>query len=154
MSKFINALLVAAVTPSENGAVYIDRQITDLANRSVFPAAVANADQVQIGVVPAGTVLIPHLCCFRFPRLDTNAAPTGKFKIGTDTVLDAIVLEQNGNAAVALTAEDFVLTGVIGSPTDDTPIYLNASAAVLTLGTGKVVLDVALRAWSDDVDKA
>lgn len=155
MSKYLQVALVAAITPFANGTLYIDRQVTDLADRTVFPAAVANADQIQIGVVPAGCVLVPHLTAIRVPKLDANGAPTGKFKIGTESTLDAIATEQNGGAIVTLTAEDLVLFGpTIGSPTEDTPIFLNASAAVATLGTGKVILDLALRAWNDVVDKA
>lgn len=154
MSKYINTLLVAGITPFANGGVYIDRQVTDLGNRAVFPAAVANADQIQIGIVPGGCVLIPHLCALRVPKLDANGAPTGKFKIGTETTIDALALEQNGNAAVSLTAEDFVLAGVIGDPVNDVPIFLTASAAVATLGTGKVILDLAIRNWRPEVDAA
>lgn len=152
MSKHINTLLVAGITPYANGAVYIDRQVTDLGNRAVFPVAVANADQIQIGVVPGGCVLIPHLCALRVPKLDTNATPTGKYKIGTETTIDALAAEQLGSAAISLTAEDFALSGVIGSETDDVPIFLTASAAVATLGTGKIVLDLAIRNWRPEVD--
>lgn len=155
MSKYLQAALVAGVTPFASGALYVDRQVTDLADRTIFPANVANADQIQIGVVPAGSVLVPHLTAIRVPRLDTNGAATGKFKIGTESVLDAVAAEQNGNAAVTLSGEDLALFGAtVGSPTEDTPIFLNASAAVATLGTGKVILDLALRAWNDVTDKA
>lgn len=143
----------AAVTPFASGALYIDRQLTHFDNANQWPAAIANGDQVQIGVVPAGCVLVPQLSCFQIPKVDTNGAATGKFKLGTADTIAAIAAEQNGGGALSLFGEDLVLTGVVGSPTDDTPIYLTASAAVATVAaTGTLIADLALRAWRDDTD--
>lgn len=145
--------LTPGVTATAAGAVYIDRQTTDLANTQEFPAAAANADQIQIGVVPAGHVLVPQLTLIQVPQIDTNGAATGKYKIGTATTLDAVVIEQNGSAAKTLFGKDLVLTGTVGSQTDDTPIYLNVSAAIATqAATGKIVADFAFRAYESSID--
>ncbi|WP_449426025.1 hypothetical protein [Rhodanobacter lindaniclasticus] len=103
--------------------------------------------------MPAGCVLVPQLSCFQIPKVDSSGSATGKYKLGTASSITAIAAEQNGNAAVSLFGEDLALTGVVGSPTDDTPIYLTASAAVATVSaTGTLVADLVLRAWRDDTD--
>lgn len=145
--------LRAALTPFASGALYLDRQLTHLDDATQWPAAIASGDQIQIGVVPAGCVLVPQLSSFQIPKVDSNGAATGKYKLGTASAITAIAAEQNGNAAVSLFGEDLALTGVVGSPTDDTPIYLTASAAVATVSaTGTLVADLVLRAWRDDTD--
>src|SRR5574337_1116439 len=127
--------LRAAVTPFASGALYLDRQLTHLDDATQWPAAIASGDQIQI------------------PEVDSAGAPTGKYKLGTAGTIAAIAAEQNGSAAVSLFGEELVLTGVVGSPTDDTPIYLTASAAVATISaTGTLVADLVLRAWRDDTD--
>lgn len=150
-----NAKLVAGVTPTERGSLYIDRQVTDLADRSFIPANLAIGDNIQIGVVPAGCKLVAHLSAIQVPVLDTSGTPTVKYKIGSVATVAALAAEKTPGAAASVVApSDFVIgaTGW-GSPTDDTPIYLNLSAAIATqAATGKIVFDVALRAWDSEFD--
>lgn len=153
MSQFTRNNLVAAITAFAVGAVYTDTQITDLSQRTDFPAAAANGDQIQIGIIPAGHVLVPQLSLLQVPQLDSNGAATGKYKIGTADAIAAVAAEQNGSAAVSLFGEDFVLTGTVGSPTDDTPIFLSLSAAIATqAAAGKIVFQPAIRAWRTGID--
>lgn len=150
-----NAKLVAGATPQAHGALYIDRQITDLADRSFIPSNLANGDNIQIGVVPAGCKLVAHACAIQVPILDTSGSPTVKYKIGSVATVAALAAEKTPGAAASIVAPaDFAIgaTGW-GSPTDDTPIYLNLSAAIATQAlTGKIVFDVALRAWDSKTD--
>lgn len=151
MSTHDNPKLTPRVTPAGSGTLYIDRQVTDLAD-SVQTPALANGDLLQIGMVPAGTKLVPHLCRLAVPKLDTNGAPTGKFKIGTAATADALVAEANASAAVTDLQTNFKAVE-IGSATKDTPIYLTLSAALATQATsGEIVFDVALRAWDTAID--
>ena len=154
MSRYINAKLVSAITAFAVGALYLDRQVTSLADRSVVPAAPLLADQIQIGVIPAGCVLVPQLSTVQVARFDTNGTSLGKYKIGTADTIDAIATEQIGAAAVTVRGNALVIGATpIGSPTDDTPIYLTVSVAPATFaGTGAVVLDLVMRAWVDSVD--
>lgn len=153
MAKYTRSNLVAAITAFAVGAVYVDQQVTDLAQSSDFPAAALNADQIQIGIIPAGHVLVPQLTLLQVPQLDTNVSATGKYKIGTDASVAAVAAEQNGGAAVTLFGKDLVLTGTVGSPTDDTPIYLTLSAAIATqAATGKIVANLAMRAYRQGID--
>lgn len=147
-----NAKLVAGVTPDANGDLLTDRQITDLADRSFIPAGLASGDNIQIGVVPAGCVLVQQLSCIQVPVLDTSGAPTVKYKIGSTAVAAALAAEKTPGAAVSqVKPSDFVIGPVFGSPTDDTPIYLNLSAAIATQATsGLIVADLVLRNWTDD----
>lgn len=153
MSKYTRNNLVAAITAFAVGAVYLDRQTTTLNDASQWPAAPASGDQIQIGVIPAGHVLVPHLSLFQVPELDSNASPTGKFKLGTDANATAIAAEQNGGGPLVLSGEDLVLTGTVGSQTDDTPVFLTLSAALATKATtGAIVADLAIRAFRQGVD--
>ena len=152
MSLYTNPKLNSRVTPTANGALYVDRQVTDISDPVQFPAATANGDQIQIGVVPAGSKLVPRLCTLQVPLLDTNAAKTGKFKIGTAATPDALVNEYTIAAAVTDLQTNFK-DAEIGSATDDTPIYLTLSGALATqAATGQIKFDVALRAWDSEVD--
>ena len=149
-----NPKLVAGVTPDANGDLLIDRQITNLADRGFIPANLANGDSIQIGVVPAGCVLVNHLCAIQVGILDKSGAPTVKYKIGSTASVAALAAEKTPGAAVSqVKPADFVIGPVFGSPTDDTPIYLTLSAAIAAQATeGKIVADWALRNWSDALD--
>ena len=152
MSTYNNPKLNSRITPTANGALYIDRQITDISDPVQFPAAAANGDLIQIGVVPAGTKLVEHLCRLQVPKLDTNVSPTVKFKIGTATTADALVSEATQTAAINDLQPQFKAVE-IGSATDDTPIYLTLSAAIATqAASGLIKFDVALRAYDSEVD--
>ncbi|MGH8117636.1 MAG: hypothetical protein ACREPJ_10080 [Rhodanobacteraceae bacterium] len=146
-----NPKLVARTTPAASGALYIDRQVTNLADPLQVPAH-ANGDRLQIGVVPAGTKLVPHLCRLAVPKLDTNGSGTGKVKIGTADTADALVAEAAATSAINDLQTSFK-AAEIGSATADTPIYLTLSAALATQVTsGSIVFDLALRAWDSKVD--
>jgi hypothetical protein len=151
MTQYNNPALVAGATPFAAGAVYADPQVLDITDRRTFPAAAALGDQIQIGVVPAGCTLLPHLTRIRIPVLDTGA--TGKYKLGTAANATAVAAELAATAAQTLFGEDLVQTGVVGSATDDTPIYLTVSVAIATqAAAGKIVCDLAFRAYDVDVD--
>ncbi len=153
MSKYLNTRLVAAITAQAVGAVYVDRQVTNIADPVDFPKTLANGDQVQIGVVPAGHVLIPRLSAIKVPVFDTNGVPTGKANVGTSDDPDKFAAALNLGQA-----NDVALLGTfdtVGNPEQDTPIFLTLAAALATKATtGKVTLDLALRAWNPDVDVA
>lgn len=152
--KYDNAKLVSGVSPLAAGAVYVDPQKTLNAKlQELTGGVIANGDQVQIGVVPAGMVLVPHLSLFQAPILDSNGAPTLTYKVGTDAVPDAVAAQKSGSTAQTLAGKDFTLTGVVGDPENDTPIYLTATAAAATLAAvGDIVFTPALRAWDTEVD--
>lgn len=146
-----NPKLVSRITPEANGTLYIDRQVTNLADPVQVPA-LANGDLLQIGVVPAGCKLVEHLCRLQVPLLDTNASKTGKFKIGTAAVADALVAEYTIAGAVADLQPNFKAVE-IGSADTDTPIYLTLTAALATQATtGKILFDVAMRAYDSEID--
>lgn len=149
MSTYNNPKLLSRVTPTANGALYIDRQVTDISDPAAFPAALANADLVQIGVVPAGTKLVPHLCRLSLPDLDTGS--TGNASVGTAASGASLIAAGSIQAAAVKSQSDFKAVE-IGSPTDDTPLYLAATAASTTPATGQIVFDLALRAWDTAID--
>lgn len=157
MATVNNTKLRARSTPAGAGQLYIDRQVTNL--DALLTANPASGDNIQIGVVPAGCKLVPHLCLLQVPVLDTNAASTVKYKIGSVATVGALAAEVTpGNNATSTVASASFLVGAagFGSATDDTPIYLNLSAAVATQpaagARGKVLFDVALRAWDSVID--
>jgi hypothetical protein len=159
MTTFFNTKLRSRVTPDASGDLCLDRQITDLDAAGFLTSAPASGDNIQIGVVPAGCKLVPHLCLLQVPALDTNAASTVKYKIGSVATAAALAAEvtPGNNATSVVPAASFIVTAAgFGSPTDDTPVYLNLSAAVATQpaagARGKVLFDLALRAWDSVLD--
>ncbi len=136
------------------GTVVVNPFAFDVANTAYKPASLVSTDKVQIGIVPAGCVLLPHLSLVRIPILDTNGAPTGSASIGTAASAAALKATAAVNAAQTLSGEDFLLTsGPIGSKTVDTPIYLTFTASVATLQTaGTIYADLAIRAWDTTID--
>lgn len=148
MTVYANARLRPRITPMASGAVYIDRQKTDL---STAPA-LSNGDSLQIGIVPAGCKLLPRKCSLWLPQLDTNGAATGKYKIGTALTTDSLVAESSASAAVDDEQPNFKDIE-IGSPDVDTPLYITLSAALATqANAGFIVFDVAMRAYDSGVD--
>lgn len=148
MTVYANARLRPRITPMASGAVYIDRQKTDLATAP----ALSDGDSLQIGIVPAGCKLLPRKCSLWLPQLDTNGSATGKYKIGTATTADSITDEANASAAVDDEQPNFK-DAEIGSPDVDTPLYITLSAALATQATsGSIVFDLAMRAYDSGVD--
>jgi hypothetical protein len=157
MTITTNTKLVAGITPSERGAIYVDRQVINLADTVAVPGPIALGDSIQIGVIPAGAVLVPELTTIQAARIDTGA--TGKATIETTIGSANICVEKAVNAALLLRGSDLKPSPVpvepgqtspvpeIGSTTDDIPIYLTFTAAVATLArSGFIVCDLALRA--------
>lgn len=154
MTQYLNPSLGPRVTAFASGQLLLDKQVTTIGDARAWPSAPANGDQIQIGVVPAGHVLVPQLSQLLVPRLDTNAAATGKYKIGTATTVDAIAAEVSAGTAQSLRGNSLVIGGpVIGDPEVDTPIFLSLSAALATAATsGQVVAELVFRAWDTAVD--
>lgn len=161
MTQYLNPHIRSGITPNEAGALYIDRQVTQLNDLAVIPAGTVFAigDQLQIGVIPAGAVLLPELSTLNLPIVDTNGAPTAHGSIGTAASATQIAAAQALGAAVTLRGSSLALSAQpgaslgLGSPDTDTPIYLTFTALVATLApTGQFVLDLALRAFNPDFD--
>ncbi len=155
MTQYLNPHLQARITPNTKGALYEDRQLTNLADPIAVPPALAVGDQLQIGVIPAGCVLVPELTTLHLPVFDTNAAPTGAATIGT-AASTAILA---GAQALSATQKDLrgsalgfsALPGAavpLGSPDTDIPIFLTFTGAVATrAAVGQVVCDFVFRAF-------
>lgn len=126
----------------------------DFADPIQKPAAIAANDLILIGTIPAGHVMLYQLSRFAIPQLDSAGSPTGDYSIGTEAVPAALKGSAASETAVALFGEDILIpAAVIGSPTDDTPIYIKAIAASATVpSTGKIVAELAYRAWDSSID--
>ena len=150
MTQYNNPKMVAGITAEASGAVYIDRQVTQLADPVSFPHGLQIGDQVQVGIIPAGHVMLPYLSVVNSPKIDTNAAATGTYNLGTDATPNLF-----GAAINAGQAKKAALTGldVVGDQEEDTPIYITVTAANATqVATGRIVLDIAMRAWRSETD--
>ena len=125
----------------------------DLADSAYKPAAIGVGDKIQIGTIPAGDALVPHLCRIDVPIIDSNGTPTGSASIGTTGFPSALNATGAVAAAQLLSGEDFALAtaGNIGDANVDTPIYLTFTAAVATLAaTGKITFVQITRALRQD----
>lgn len=155
MTQYLNPHLVASITPNTRGALYADRQVTQLNDPIAVPAALVAGDQLQIGVIPAGSTLVPEHCTLHLPIFDTNATPTGQATIGTAAgtadlagaqVLSGTVKDIRGSAL-----NFSALPGgapPLGSPDTDIPIFLTFTGSVATkAATGQVVCDFVFRAF-------
>jgi len=116
--------------------------------------AATTSDRIQIGEVPAGEVLVPHLCRIAVPVLDTHNSPTGDYSIGTADDADALKGTAASETAVVLSGEDLLVQpDGVGSRDQPTPIYLHALGAHATLAaTGKVVFDQVSRPFDATID--
>jgi len=158
--QYLNPKMRAGITPEAAGAVYLDRQITNLNDPAEVPAALAVGDQLQIGVIPAGATLIPELSTLHFPIFDTNGTPTGAATIGTAAGTSQLAGAQTlSGTAKSLRGSALgysALPGTepaLGSPDTDIPLFLTFTGAVATLAqVGQVVLDLALRAFNPNLD--
>ena len=63
------------------GTVVVNPFQFDFANTAYKPASLVSTDKIQIGIVPAGCVLLPHLSLVRIPIIDTSGS--GAASIGT-----------------------------------------------------------------------
>ena len=148
------AVLAAKAVGTEAGDLVLNREVFDFANTGYKAASIANNDLIQIGVVPAGNKLVPHLCLLQIPILDTNGSPTGDYTLGSANDPDALKGSAAAETAVNLSGEDFILgTADLGAQYDDVPIYLKAVNNFATLQvTGKIVFDVVTRPYDPGVD--
>lgn len=111
-------------------------------------------DRIQIGVVPAGQVLIPHLTRASIPALE-GATPASDYTIGTAAAPAALKGSAASETPVVLFGEDWLVPAAsIGSPDQDTPIYITFITAdmVNEATTGQIVFEPVTRAWRDDLD--
>ncbi|MGC1549383.1 MAG: hypothetical protein WA777_12710 [Rhodanobacter sp.] len=151
--QYTNPKMVGAVTPLASGALYLDRQVTNLADPTQFPAAALNGDQIQIGVVPANMFLVPQLSSLQIPAIDTNAAPTAQYTVGIVGAAASIQAAKAGGAAQSAQAGTLLLAGATGSETAPTPIFITLTAAVATLAAaGEIIADLVFRPFRTDVD--
>lgn len=120
------------------------------------PATFTNStsDAIQIAEIPAGEVLVPHLCRISIPQLDTDGSPTGDYSIGTEDDPDALKGTAASETAVVLTGEDILVQATpVGSRDQPTPIYVHARGAHATVATtGKVVVDLVTRPYDATID--
>lgn len=114
----------------------------------------ASSDRIKIGEVPAGEVLVPHLCRISIPQLDTAGSPTGDYSLGVDGAPASLRASAPSETAVVLTGEDLLVPATpIGSPDEPTPIYLTAVAAHATVAaTGVIAFDQVSRPWDSSID--
>ena len=142
--------------PSSVGPVIHDRRTFDLAAAAGYrPASLVNGDDIVLFTVPAGCVLVPHLCRIAFPVIDSNGSPTGQASIGTTTTPAALRAAASVGTAVRVdSGEDFLQPSApIGSPTEPVNVVLRFTANVATLATtGQIVCDYFVRAYRTDVD--
>jgi hypothetical protein len=158
--QYLNPKMRAGITPEAAGAIYYDRQITNLNDPVEVPAVLAAGDQLQIGVIPAGATLVPELSTLHFPIFDTNGAPTAAGTIGTaagtSDIAGAQTLSGTANTVRSAALTTTPLPGTeppLGSPDTDIPIFITFTGAVATkAAAGQVVLDLAFRAFNSAFD--
>lgn len=136
------------------GALAFNRSTFDFADADYAPAALNVSDRIQIGVVPAGQVLVPHLTRASIPILETGVVASD-YTIGTTAVPAALKGSADSGVAAELFGEDWLVpAAVIGHPTEDTPIYITFITANLAgvQTAGKIVFEPVTRAYRDDLD--
>jgi hypothetical protein len=136
------------------GALAFNRSVFDFADTDYAPADLNLADRVQIGVVPAGQVLVPHLTRAAIPQIETGT-PVSDYTIGTATSPAILKGSSPSETAQALYGEDWLVPATaIGHPTEDTPIYISIITAnpAGTAVAGQIVFEPVTRAWRDELD--
>lgn len=151
--KAISADATPLPVPREAGAVSIVNSKFDFSIAAQRPATLVSTDKVQIGVVPAGCVMVQHLSRIVTPAFDTNGAPTGDFSIGTADAPTALKAAGAAETPLVLTGEDLLASTVIGARDVDTPIYAVFTANVATVTTtGVIVANLAIRPFDGGFD--
>lgn len=148
--------------PSAVGVLIHDRRTFDLAAGAGYrPPSLVNGDDIVLYEIPAGQVLVPHLCRFSLPQIDSNGTPTGQASIGhiintpTPTAVPASLRAAAAVSAARIdSAEDLLQPAApIGHPTSPTLLVLRLTANVATLATtGQIIADVVTRAYRSDID--
>lgn len=143
-------------SPMLAGEITFRRFKFDLSDANYAPttATIVANDLLEIGVVPAGMKLVPHLGHAEVPQLDSNGTPTGDFAIGSATDPDALKGNQASETAVVMTGEDFLIvagTAELGAKEANVPIYIKAvNASATNPKTGVIYLDAFFRPYTDD----
>lgn len=157
MATYSNpSLATLTPIPSAVGPLIHDRRVFDLAAAAGYrPSTLVSGDDIVLFTVPAGCVLVPHLCRIAFPVIDSNGAPTGQASIGTTAVPAALRAAQaiSGSARVD-SGEDFLAPAApIGHPTEPVNVVLRLTANVATIAaSGQIVSDFVVRAYRSDID--
>ena len=148
--------------PSAAGPLIHDRRVFDLAATAGHrPPSLIIGDDIVLYEVPANQVLVPHLCRFALPIIDSNGAPTGSASLGhivqtpTPIVVPASLRATAlVNAARIDSAEDLLQpTAPIGNSEVPTLLILRFTAAVATIApTGQIIADIVTRAYRRDID--
>lgn len=132
------------------GTVSFDRFTFNLA-ASYASGYIADESLLLIGYVPAACAMVRHLSRLEVPQLDDDGAPTGDFEVGTAADPDALTASAAAETAVVFFGEDWktdAATGVIGSATERTPIYLRVSNVIASAAaTGVITFDLAFRSY-------
>ena len=137
------------------GQVTVDRRTFDLAAAAGHrPPSLVSTNDIVLFRVPAGFALIPHLCRFSFPIIDSNGTPTGQASIGVTGNLAGIRPAAALNVARIDTGEDLLQpAGPIGNPINDVDVLLRFTANVATIAaTGQIICDFAYRPYRTDID--
>lgn len=139
--------------PTEAGQLKVLHEVYTL-GASYASTDINNGDLIQVGVVPAGCKLVPHLSALRIPAIDSNGAPTGDYTIGSATTPAALKGSAASETAVTLSGEDFLLASAeLGAKAADVPIYVKAVAdSATTPTTGSFVADWVIRPYDSAVD--
>lgn len=141
-------------TPDGAGVLCERRFKTSLADRTNLPSGtnpIVTTDSLQIGVVPAGFVLVNRLCDIRVPVLDVAAG--GDYSIGTLDDPDALAPAAAAETARSLFGEDFDKTTIIGSATDDVAIIIKPTTNFTALdAVGTIVADLVYRPYEASID--
>ena len=139
--------------PTEAGALKLLREVYTL-GASYASADINNADLIQVGVVPAGCKLVPHLSRLSVPVIDSNGVPTGDYSVGSATAPGALKGTAASETAVTLSGEDFdLVNGALGAKSVDVPIYVKALAdSATTPTTGSFVADWVIRPYESGID--
>ena len=154
MSTYKNpAVDQGQATPLQAGELVLNRFEFDLAG-AYAPSDLNNGDLIQIGVVPAGCKLVPHLCRISVPQLDSDGSPTGDWTLGSTDDPDALKGSSAAETAVVLSGEDFTAdTSDLGAESADVKVYLKVVADVATVpSTGVIAADLVVRAFNDRTD--
>lgn len=155
MATYTNPAAERSMANTDSAGVLVVNPFKfDFANTAYAPATVPINTLIQIGIVPAGCKLVPHLCRISVPILDANGVPTGDYTIGSATDPDALKGSAASETAVVLSGEDFIAdTSQLGSRTVDVPVYIKAIAASATAPVvGVIEADLAIRAFDATVD--
>lgn len=140
-TKYFNPAVLRNLRVADDaGDVTCNIFVFDFADKSYAPATLGVGDSIQIGTIPAGEKLLPHLSRLDLPAVDTNGTPTGTFTGGTASSAAALLASHAAQTAATIVGAGFALsTGEVGDANVDTPILLTMTAAVATVAaTGKI----------------